>query len=73
MKLHKVFQNDESRIYGIVVNGKPFFFYEGFTSTEEAKTALRNFYLSGYSSDTSKCIKEAMINIMLKGTWSTID
>lgn len=76
MKLRLFYKNNNKVVYVIVINGSVYFFYDGFTSTEEAKKATKEAYLKVEKEkrpNTPTSITECIIDNMLDGIWSIID
>ena len=63
MILCTYYNQDDKVIYGTAVDGKSYFFFSGFESTEEAKEAI----LSQYTG-----IEKTWIETSLEGKWSKI-
>jgi hypothetical protein len=63
MNLIKFYENGENRVYAIAIDGKSYFFYSGFKSAEEAKTALIGDAVG---------VSRTLIEIGLGGEWSEI-
>lgn len=76
MKLRLFYKTNNKVVYVIVINGSVYFFYDGFTSIEEAKSTVKEAYLIAEMEkrpNTSINITECIIDNMLDGTWSKIE
>lgn len=76
MKLRLFYKNNNKVVYAIVINCNVYFFYDGFTSTEEAKSAVKEVYLKAEKEkrpDTPAIMTECIIDNMLDGVWSIIE
>ena len=82
MKLYKFFKDGEKVVYGGAMDGKCLFFFDGFESVEEAKSAtfeaLYNYKLSKLTPNQQGITRphsmiKAEVEMSLIGQWSKID
>ncbi len=76
MKLRLFYKNNDKVVYAIVINCNVYFFYDGFISVEEAKSAVKEVYLKAEKEkrpNTPTSMVECIIDNMLAGDWSIIE
>ena len=76
MKLRLIHKDNDKVIYAIVINGNIHYFYNGFTSAEEAKSTIKEAYLKAEKEKTpnvSTSLIECLIDNTLNGIWSKIE
>lgn len=83
MKLYTFYKKDDKVVYGTFVEGKTQFFYDGFSSKDEAYKAtydaLLEYELSKLPPVKEGCIQrplgitEATVEMSLRGEWSEIN
>lgn len=75
MELYTFYKENEKVVYGTTVNGKLFFFFSGFESAKEAKTACieshKQFYKQKHQR-ISDSLAEALVEPFFDGEWSEI-
>lgn len=74
MKLRLIHKDNDKVIYAIVINGNIYYFYNGFTSAEAAKSTIKEVYLKAEKTpNVPTSLIESLIDNTLNGIWSKIE